>query len=159
MTQTTIRDLMVSNLTAMLHETFVGVHGIYLDRGTSLLETLATVSAEQASQQISSASSTLAAKVIHLRFYIHVLERYMFHQQEGKVDWDESWKTQTVTAEEWATLLSDVKADYDHLIDVVKNVEDWNDDDLLGGAWAIVVHTAHHLGEIREALGVFADRQ
>jgi hypothetical protein len=39
-----------NNLFAMMEETFESKHhGIYLDRGTSLFETLETVSAEEAS--------------------------------------------------------------------------------------------------------------
>jgi len=37
-------------------------------------------------------------------------------------------------------------------VKVVVTNDDWNDDDRVGGAMAIIVHTAYHLGEIRQAL-------
>jgi hypothetical protein len=35
---------------------------------------------------------------------------------------------------------------------LLQSVEDWNDEHPIGGALAIAVHTAYHLGEIRQAL-------
>ena len=43
-----------------LDETFSSVHGIYLDKGTTLFETLEGVSAEEASRAISGNSATVA---------------------------------------------------------------------------------------------------
>lgn len=40
-------------LDGLLNETFSNVQGIYLDRGTSLFETLETISAEDASRPVS----------------------------------------------------------------------------------------------------------
>lgn len=35
---------------------------------------------------------------------------------------------------------------------ILQKVQNWNDDRPIGGALAIVVHTAYHLGEIRQAM-------
>ena len=51
-----------------LDETFNEVHGIYLDKGTTLFETLDNVTAEEASQAASAKSATIAAQVEHVRF-------------------------------------------------------------------------------------------
>ena len=49
------KSIAVEHFTSILYdlldETFERVHGIYLDKGTSLLETLATITAEEASRQ------------------------------------------------------------------------------------------------------------
>ena len=37
---------------------------------------------------------------------------------------------------------------------MLKNLEDWNDDRPIGGALAIAIHTAYHLGEICQAMCV-----
>ena len=59
-----------------LIETFENVHGI-LDKGTSLFETLAQISADQASQPMGNCA-TIAAHVAHTRYYMDVLEDRMF---------------------------------------------------------------------------------
>ena len=56
-------------LFGLLTETFESVYGIFLDKGTSLFETLADVTAEEASRATSGRCATLAAQVNHVRFY------------------------------------------------------------------------------------------
>jgi hypothetical protein len=56
-----------STLFALLDETFEQVHGIYLDRGTSLFETFAGSTAKEASRATSGKCATLAAQVNHVR--------------------------------------------------------------------------------------------
>ena len=62
-------------LYTLLDETFDNVQGYYLDKGTSLFETLATISAEEASVPVGGKCATLAAQVKHVAFYLDVLER------------------------------------------------------------------------------------
>jgi hypothetical protein len=61
----------------LLTETFESVQVAYLDRGTSLFETLAEISAEGASQPMGDCA-TVAAHVAHTRYYLEVLEDRMF---------------------------------------------------------------------------------
>ena len=70
-----------SELFELFEETFEQVHGIYLDGGTSLFETLATISAEEASLPVSATCATLAAQVEHVRFYLDVLETYLLNSE------------------------------------------------------------------------------
>ena len=49
-------------LITLLDETFDNVHGIFLDKGTSLFETLATISSEEASIPVGGKCATLAAQ-------------------------------------------------------------------------------------------------
>ena len=54
-----------------LDETFSNVQGVYLDKGTTLYETLEGVSAEEASRAISSNSATIAAQVeLHTAYHL-----------------------------------------------------------------------------------------
>ena len=69
-----------------LIETFENVHGIFLDKGTSLFETLAEISAEQASQPMGNCA-TIAAHVAHMRYYMDVLEDRMFGRDLSYVNW------------------------------------------------------------------------
>lgn len=55
-----------NNLFLLMEETFESKHhGIYLDKDTSLFETLDTVSAEEASIPVGGKCASLAAQVAH----------------------------------------------------------------------------------------------
>ena len=140
-------------LYGLLDEAFDNVHGYFLDRGTSLFETLATVSAEEASIPVGGRCATLAAQVKHIAFYLDVLEKAVRTQQYERQDWGKIWReTSSVTAEEWEAIQSELRAAYGRIKTLVADTTDWNSEDTLGGAMAAVAHTAYHLGEIRQAL-------
>src|ERR1044071_9914747 len=139
----------------ILDETFEKVNGIYLDKGTSLFETLATVSAEEASRPISSQCASIAAQVNHVRYYLEVLSAYMRGQPPASLDWPGSWQqVTTVSSAEWDAQRQQLHDTYQQTRALFESLEDWNGEDQVGGALAIIVHTAHHLGEIRQGLGV-----
>ena len=56
-----------------------------------------------------------------------------------------------VTPEEWDDYKNKLKDTYRRIEKMFRDNEVWNDDSI-GGSMAIVVHTAYHLGEIRQAL-------
>jgi len=136
----------------LLDETFEHVHGIYLDGGTSLFETLETISEEEASRPVSARCASLAAQVNHVRFYLEVLESYMRGNPVHNADWQGSWKPTSVTNEEWEHLEQRLRDAYGSILSVMKGLDSWSNEDQIGGAMAVVVHTAYHLGEIRQAL-------
>lgn len=146
------QDDFLNNLFALLDETFDNARGIYLDKDTSLFRTLETVSATEASIPVGEKCASLAAQVAHVIFYLEVLERYVVYNDSTPVDWGEVWRTvEKVTPEEWDTLKSKLKDTYRRIEKIFHDNEVWNDDSI-GGSLAIVVHTAYHLGEIRQAL-------
>ncbi len=59
-----------SALINLLKETFEQVEGYYLDRNTSLFETLADITAEEASIPVGGKCATLAAQVRSLAVYL-----------------------------------------------------------------------------------------
>lgn len=154
MTQQIPLKLFTDELFPLLEETFENVQGIYLDKGTSLFETLDTISAEEASRPVSATCASIAGQVEHVRFYIQVLQDYMLQKEVGKVDWAASWYVKTVTPTEWDALKQRLKTAYQELTALIKGFETWQGEDELSGALSIVVHTAYHLGEIRQALCV-----
>ena len=139
-------------LFGLLTETFEQVHGIFLDKGTSLFETLDGITAEQASRATSDHCATLAAQVNHVRFYIDVLEEYMLEARTEQADWDSSWQVGAVTVEEWEGLKTALHESYTRVRATMEGFDSWDNDNRVGGAVAIIVHTAHHLGEIRQML-------
>src|SRR5512139_4031977 len=142
-----------NNLFALMEETFEPRHhGIYLDRGTSLFETLDTVSAEEASIPVGGKCASLAAQVAHVIFYIESFERYALQGDNSPRDWGYIWRTvEKVNAEEWEDYKKKLKEAYLRMDKLFRENPTWNED-FIGGALSIVVHTAYHLGEIRQAL-------
>ena len=142
-----------NTLYALLDETFDNVHGYFLDKGTSLFETLATISAEEASIPVGGKCATLAAQVKHVAFYLDVLEKSVRTQQFERQDWGKIWReTSAVTPEEWEALKRELRASYDRIKALIADTPAWASEQQLGGAIAVIVHTAYHLGEIRQAL-------
>jgi hypothetical protein len=137
---------------SLLEETFENVKGYYLDKNTSLFETLDTISAEVASRPVSANCASIAAHVEHVNFYINYLESFMLQQNPPKASWKEIWETvEAVTPEEWEASKAKLKASYEHLKATLQSFDTWEGEEQIGSALSILVHTAHHLGEIRQA--------
>jgi hypothetical protein len=140
----------------LTRETFEQVEGYYLDRGTSLYETLAGVTAERASRAASDRVASLAAQVDHLGYYLEVLLAHLRaggHDTSLKADWDAAWQRTSVTEDEWRALQARLREMHGQFVEFVATNEDWSED-ILSGIMSINIHTAYHLGEIRQALGV-----
>lgn len=153
MTDKINQGYIVQNLFDVLDEAFVTHHGIFLDEGTSLFETLETITAAEASIPVGEKCATLAAQVAHVNFYLEVLEAYILNKDNGKVDWGDIWRrVNQVSPEEWNAYKDQLKETYQRVISMLQSCEDWNDERPIGGTLAIAVHTAYHLGEIRQAM-------
>jgi len=144
-------DLFKAELFAIFDETFDEVHGIYLDRGTSLFETLATISAEEASRPVSASCASIAAQVNHVAYYLDVIDRYARGEEPTDVDWPGSWHVGPVDEAGWAALNDRLRASQRKVRATLDSLDDF-DADAVGGGMSFVVHTAYHLGEIRQAL-------
>ncbi len=137
----------------LLEETFDNVRGIYLDKGTSLFETLATISAAEASIPVGGKCATLAAQVKHIAFYLDVLDKAVRSGQFEANDWDRIWReTDAVTPAEWEGLKVDLRGSYDRIKALIVDTPEWSTEMQIGGAIGVIAHTAYHLGEIRQAL-------
>ena len=158
MTKTILQESFSKELFAILEETFETHHGIYLDKGTSLFETLGQISAGEASTPVGNRCATIAAQVEHVVFYLEVLERYIAGEDVGKTDWSEIWiRVSSVTDEEWDKIKNKLNATYVRIGKKLRSIENWEQNDAIGDSMAIVVHTAYHLGEIRQALCTVGD--
>ena len=140
-------------LYGLLDEAFDNVHGYFLDKGTSLFETLADISAEEASIPVGGKCATLAAQVKHVAFYLDVAEKAVRTGQYERVDWGQIWReTHAVTPEEWADIQAGLRQSYARIKALIADRAEWPSEREIGGAIAFIVHTAYHLGEIRQAL-------
>lgn len=142
-----------NSLLAILDEAFDNVQGFFLDKGTSLFETLATISAEEASIPVGGKCASLAAQVKHVAFYLDVVDRNVREHNYARVDWGEIWRTVcVVTPEEWSAIQSELRESYNRIISLINQTSEWSSEMEIGGAMGVAVHTAYHLGEIRQAL-------
>jgi hypothetical protein len=118
----------------------------------SLFENLETVSAEVSSIPMGGKCTLLAAQVAHVTFYVESFERYALQGDNSPRDWELIWRTvEKVTEEEWEYYKGKLKEAYQRMDKLFHENPAWNEDSI-GGALSIVVHTAYHLGEIRQAL-------
>jgi hypothetical protein len=148
-------DRFTQPLFELFDETFENAHGAYLDNGNSLFETLEPVTAEQASRAASDQVATLAAQVKHVSFCLTFYQNYILNKGVGRIDWGEIWRTtKQVTPDEWAMLKRELKEAHQSVLATLKNLDDWGGEHSIEGAMGILAHTAYHLGEIRQALGV-----
>ena len=154
MSEQSLQEQLSTEVLQCLDETFQLVHGIYLDKGTSLFETLEGISAEVASRSLTDNSATIAAQVEHIRLYLDVLNDVMHGKEVGKVDWQEIWKNvRTVTPAEWDEQKRRLRQSYERVLGTLKGFRSWDGEEEISGALAVLVHSAYHLGGIRQALG------
>lgn len=141
-----------NNLLQVMTETFETPMGIYLDPKTSLFQTLDTVSAEEASIPVGGKCASLAAQVAHVTFFIESFERFALQGDDNPRDWDLIWRTvEKVTPQEWKEYRLKLRGAYERMMKLFSENPAWSEDSI-GGALSIVVHSAYHLGEIRQAL-------
>ena len=136
----------------LLKETFEGpppnTGSAYLDKGGGLFQTLERLPAEAASTRPWPGAATIAAHCEHLRFYVVALYGVM-RGETGRIDWAQSWLVQTVTPVEWDDLKENLRGAYATLAEYLRTVERWGDEEV-GDGMAILLHTAYHLGAIRQ---------
>ena len=152
MPEATTRDLFQQELLDLLKETFEETQGIYLDRGTSIFETLAAFTAAQASKQLSEAGATVAGHTEHMAYYLEVLRTGITGETLESVDWQASWRIQSVSEEAWRILQDRLRTAYQETICPIRAHAAWKGEDDLGGALAMLAHSASHLGAIRQAI-------
>ncbi len=136
----------------LLTETFESVQGAYLDKGASLFETLAQISAADASQPMGNCA-TIAAHVAHTTYYLTVLEDRMFRRDLSYVDWEQIWdEVSSVDQDEWKRMIADLKATYERIMSHLDNAAEWEGSHELSCLLGIIAHSAYHLGEIRQMM-------
>jgi L-rhamnose mutarotase len=146
------QQLVTQTILDVLDEAFVQHHGVFLDKNTSLFETLETITAEEASIPVGGKCATLAAQVAHVNFYLEVTEAYVLNKDIGEVDWGDIWRrVGKVSEQEWQGYQAQLRQTYQRVLSMLQKCENWNDERPIGGAIAMAVHTAYHLGEIRQA--------
>src|SRR5688572_16013024 len=153
MSNTMFKNQFTDAVLEVLNETFEDAQGLYLDTGASLFQTLATVSAEEASRPVSSSCASLAAQVEHVNFLLQFTLDAAAGRDQSALDWTEIWRTvEKVTPEEWEASKQRLRDTHQQILSLVKSDETWEADGAIAGAIIMLVHAAYHVGEIRQAL-------
>lgn len=139
----------------LMTEAFQSVTGYFLDPKTSLFETLAGVSAAEASVPVGGRCATLAAQVTHVNFALEVTEQFLLTGENKQYDWGEIWRTvHAVSPEEWSALQNRIRETYQRLYQLIEGYDQWEAEGRILEAINVLVHAVYHLGEIRQALCV-----
>lgn len=127
--------------------------GFVLNPGDSgLLGQLETISAAEASA-MPTGRSTIAAHVGHVRYGLTLLNRWAAGEENpfASADWDDAWKRTTVDETQWHDLREHLRAEATTWQEALASRSAW-DEIAAAGALASIVHTAYHLGAIRQML-------
>ena len=122
---------------------------VYLDRKSGLFESIAALSAEAASRHVIPNGTTIVAQVYHSLYYLEVLERFMQGNKE-RANWAESWQVRSLDEAGWQDLQKKLRASYERVCKTLQAQDDW--EDKLDTGFAIAIHSAYHLGAIRQML-------
>jgi hypothetical protein len=149
----TEKDKMITDeILLLFEETFKKVEGFYLDKGTSLSESIQNIEYTEASKKKDRSIETIAGHIFHIIYYIRVLQEYITDERTGKTDWNESWIISSVSKEQWKELKKQLIQEYEKLLSFIKSIEEWNNGDYFGGVLSILAHCSYHLGAIRQLI-------
>ena len=146
-------ELLVEALLYLLRETCEGSPegrpSAYLDRGVGFLSTLHPLTAANASREFH--GTTIAAQTEHAKFYLDRLCEFLEGHTE-RVNVEDSWLIETVNDKEWDALRETVRTTYEKtLLCLSDGQRVWKGPDI-GAAIGEIVHTAYHLGAIRQMI-------
>ena len=152
-------DVFRDQFLAVWKEIFEPTEGPHylLDDSNSFFETLSDITAEEANIPVSKQSASLAAQVQHTAFYVEALKKGLESNWEYKADWDASWQIDPVDDAEWKALIDRLQDAHTYIVAFAQENADWSPD-FVGGAFALAAHSAYHLGEVRQGIGVIRSR-
>ena len=115
-----------------------------------LLRSLDELSAAAASAVPPQGAASIAAHVDHLRYGLHLLNRWSRGEEPfADADWGASWRRIVVSDREWTELREGLRAEARAWQEVVRTPRDVSRVELTGLV-AGVAHLAYHLGAIRQ---------
>jgi hypothetical protein len=123
----------------------------FVEGKEGLFDALDTVNADQASLRPGSKSTTIAAHAFHV---LYALEgsNALHGAPEPEGNWEDSWRQESVTGEEWSELKAAIHVEYASFMKWFRNHAEWDDEAVRAGAIATLPHMAFHLGAIRQLI-------
>lgn len=140
--------------TTLMNELFRGPApqgGMFLNEDSGVFSTLEGIDSDTASEEVR--GSTVAAHAGHLLLYLEVLLGYL----KGEIrmtDWEVGWKKKTVDEEEWDKIRSGIRDTFESIEENAKESVIW-DADRTTMTMSLAVHSAYHLGAIRQIVKHF----
>lgn len=118
-----------------------------------LLRQLDSIDAATASKPLSPRRPPIAAHIDHLHFGLSLLNRWAKGDADpwAGADWNASWRRTSVTDGEWRTMRDALRHEADTWRTVVTARTSW-DHLSASAALSTAVHTAYHLGALRQIL-------
>ena len=116
---------------------------------SGVLGTLEDITSEEASRTFVENGSSIAAHTEHLRWSL-AQTNAMIDGKQPSQNWSESWLVKTVNTDEWHTLRSSLRSEYEMLFANIEKQQDFSDEQILTGAFSFVAHAAYHLGSIKQ---------
>jgi hypothetical protein len=148
-----MKDAILAQVTDLLRETFEGgLPGqgtVYLDHSSGIRNTLAGITAEQASRRLEGHPS-IAAHARHMNFHLRATVGWI-QGDSRSLDWPGSFEPQTVTAEEWAKIQRDFEDSRMELLRVLAGLSPEKFVEV-GAGIGVIAHLAYHLGAIRQLM-------
>ncbi len=141
-------------LTVLLDEAFLGPprgaeHGNFTTGpGTGLLDTLRELSPQAASSHVVPGRPAIAAHAAHVLVSLG-MERTLAQGDTAQPDWDIAWRREVADAPAREALVREAEAEYRTARTFLEGV-DPEDPEGVARAVALVVHTAYHLGAMRQ---------
>jgi len=140
----------------LLRECFEGIKpgagGTWFVQGKEgVFDAIDGLSSARASASPGPGIATIAAHVNHIVYTLQGVNVFA-GGAEPEGSWEDTWKVQTVSEEEWAALVAKVHHEYEVFRPFYAGVSDWSVEDSAIGGLAVLPHVAYHLGAIRQLL-------
>jgi len=123
-----------------------------LDHGAGWAQTLADVSAAEASRPVAPGASTIAAHTAHAAYYLEGFVAIVENRHE-KPDWPGSFRPAEVDEAEWARQRSRFHGVAERVGALLRGNPQWQREQV-AGAMAQLAHLTYHLGAVRQMLRV-----
>jgi len=123
-----------------------------LDADSGWVHTLLTVDHTRASRTIAQGGTTIAGQTAHAAYYVELLER-LARGEDVEADWPGSFVPSVVDEARWEATRARLLAALARFRAMVLAVDAW-DEERLRGALGVLVHTAYHLGAVRQMIRV-----
>jgi hypothetical protein len=118
------------------------------DPNSGLLGTIENMGSVEASTQIITNGTTIAAHIEHLRWTLEKTNAYL-HGEKPVMIWSESWHVRNLNEKEWEILIQQLRREHIVLEESIKELK-WASDEQLKEVLALIPHAAYHLGAIRQ---------
>ena len=160
-TEDSVFQTALSNMLTELFDSPPAGEAYVLNTGDpGLFRQLDAIDAATATRRLAPGRPPIAAHIDHVHFGFLLLNRWAKGQENpwAGVDWNASWQRTSVTEDEWRTLRSALRREADAWRTVVETRTSW-DAVSASAALSTAVHTAYHLGAVRQILAALQARR